>query len=99
MIEPSLNPASFKDPAGFVFQQNSKIYRQVNLFYARDYDQLMNSGLYELFPQELLLTHVESSELLLPRHSPYKIITPQLSFIGSHTRELNMLKMRVPHLQ
>jgi len=39
-------PGSFRDPSGFLFQQDGVIYRQVNLVYKDDYDHLMDSGLY-----------------------------------------------------
>ena len=40
------HPASFRDPAGFIFEQEGLFYRQVNQSYAAHYDRLMHSGLY-----------------------------------------------------
>ena len=45
MIEKS--SASFRDPSGFVFTQDSVVYRQVNQAGRESYDALMQSGLYE----------------------------------------------------
>ena len=54
-------PGSFRDPSGFLFFKNGKIYRQVNINYKENYDLLMSSGLYEsLVNAELLIPHVET---------------------------------------
>lgn len=47
--------ASFRDPSGFVFKQNGIYYRQINHIYKKDYEKLMNSGLYEALVSEGLL--------------------------------------------
>jgi len=39
--------SSFRDPAGFLFEQNSKLYRQINISYKSNYDLLVDSGLYQ----------------------------------------------------
>jgi ribosomal protein L11 methylase PrmA len=39
--------ASFRDPSGFVFRHDGAIYRQINNSYARHYELLMSSGLYD----------------------------------------------------
>lgn len=53
-------PASFRDPSGFVYKTNDTIYRQVNALYFPDYDQLMQSGLYDkLVEKGLLIPHRE----------------------------------------
>ena len=52
--------ASFRDPSGFVFEHDGRIYRQVNRSYRDDYDHLMSSGLYkELTSKGLLVAHSE----------------------------------------
>jgi len=69
--------SSYKDPSGFVFSQNNKIFRQINKVYQNDYEQLMNSGLYKkLVSQKMLIPH---RELPLTDTDPgvYKIIEPQ----------------------
>ena len=43
------HPASFRDPAGFVFRHDGIVYRQVNPSFRADYDQLMSSGAYDRF--------------------------------------------------
>ncbi|MBC7848119.1 MAG: SAM-dependent methyltransferase [Chitinophagaceae bacterium] len=52
------HPASFKDPAGFIFESGGKIYRQVNQRYADEFKLLIDSGLYaKLTSQKQLLSH------------------------------------------
>ncbi len=71
------HPASFRDPAGFVFQRNGVIYRQVNIEGQSDYETLANSGLYaRLTEHKLLIVHTEilSSEFVSP--NGYKILQP-----------------------
>jgi hypothetical protein len=72
-------PASFRDPSGFLFQQDGVIYRQVNLVYKGDYDHLTSSGLYQaLIDDNLLIPHEEVSiEPPLPEVA-YKIIKPEM---------------------
>lgn len=77
-------PASFRDPSGFLFQQDGIIYRQVNLVYKNDYDHLMDSGLYQtLVDDKLLIPHEEVSiEPPVPKLA-YKIIKPEsITFIS-----------------
>jgi hypothetical protein len=54
------HPASFRDPAGFIFTVDGVVYRQVNRSYTRQYEQLIKSGLYQTLTQEsLLISHTE----------------------------------------
>jgi hypothetical protein len=71
-------PGSFRDPSGFLFQQDGVIYRQVNLVYKDDYDHLMSSGLYQtLVDDNLLIPHEEVGiESPVPELA-YKIIKPE----------------------
>lgn len=41
------HPASFRDPSGFVYEQNGIIYRFVDVEYKKHFEQLYSSGLYE----------------------------------------------------
>ena len=54
------HPASFRDPQGFIFEQDGVLYRQVNESGRAGYTGLMESGLYdELAAKRLLVPHVE----------------------------------------
>lgn len=78
------HPASFRDPAGFVFQSDRTWYRQVNEHYREDYLLLMESGLYaKATAKGLLLPHQEVEENKTGRSDWYKTLLPeQLSFIS-----------------
>jgi hypothetical protein len=76
-----VHPASYRDPSGFVFAIDGVFYRQVNRSYAKQYEQLINSGLYNALTREaLLITHTEIPDnltrspdhhlTLLPRQLP-----------------------------
>lgn len=63
------HPASFRDPAGFIFERERTLYRAVASSYKPDYDLLMNSGLYKaLTSKGWLISHetVPGSEFDLP---------------------------------
>ena len=78
------SPSSFRDPSGFVFLQNNHIYRQINTSYAKNYDHLVGSGLYqELVDAKLLIPHVESNVDHFATDIVYKIIQPEpIAFIS-----------------
>lgn len=77
MTDIEIDPASYKDPAGFVFQYPGKIYRCVHLSYAPHYEMLMQSGLYaHLCEKQWLVPHKEcTGNLLMP--GAYKVIAPK----------------------
>ena len=51
---------SFRDPDGFIFTRDGRLYRQVNGRYAEAYDHLVGSGLYDdLTRAGLLVRHEE----------------------------------------
>ncbi len=70
-------PGSFRDPSGFVFSRDGLIYRQINRAYQENYDQFMNSGLYDgLVNDELLISHTEVSLEHAVTEDAYKVIKP-----------------------
>ena len=69
--------SSFRDPSGFVFRAERRIYRQVNHLYRAHYDKLLASGLYdELVERQLLLPHTESNQAPYSRDA-YKVLCPR----------------------
>jgi len=78
------HPASYRDPSGFVFEQDGIYYRQVNKLYAANYDQLVKSGLYDLLVKEKkMLSHTEVEENLTGEENWYRTLLPeQLHFIS-----------------
>jgi len=53
------HPASFRDPSGFVYEQNGIIYRFVDVEYKKHLEQLYSSGLYENLIKKLWILPVE----------------------------------------
>lgn len=41
------SPASFRDPAGFVFEADGRVFRQINRSGVEDFEALMATGLYD----------------------------------------------------
>jgi ribosomal protein L11 methylase PrmA len=84
MTKSHKHSASFRDPSGFLFQRNGKLYRQVNEVYHQDYDRLIDSGLYQsLLDDQLILEHQEVDVPPADETIAYKIIQPEyLPFIS-----------------
>ena len=79
----SRDPASFRDPSGFVFTNNGVVYRHVDASFASHYRQLIDSGLYgDLVRDGLMVAHDEVDDprmdgdsqayaVLAPTHIPF----------------------------
>jgi hypothetical protein len=73
------HPSSFKDPSGFVFESEGTIYRQVNQYYAAQYRQLIDSGLYkQLVDRKQLIAHEEVNANLTNSAAWYTTLQPEL---------------------
>lgn len=61
------DPASFRDPSGFVYFENDEVRRRINPSYLPVYRRLINSGLYKKLVQSgSLIPHREIPESLPP---------------------------------
>ncbi|MEP6750003.1 MAG: hypothetical protein ABJB86_19850 [Bacteroidota bacterium] len=56
MINYKKHPASYQDPAGFIFECEGDVYRQVNKVYAENHELLMKSRLYDLLIKKNTVT-------------------------------------------
>ena len=76
--------SSFRDPSGFMFIREGRIYRQVNEIYRENYDHLMTSGLYQaLTDAGLMVAHEEAGIDLAQTQDAYKILRPeQIDFVS-----------------
>ena len=83
-VDMTIHSSSFRDPSGVVFVYNGNIFRAVNYVYQKDYDHLLESGLYnKLTDKNLLVCHEEINSLDNAVETAYKIIQPeQLPFIS-----------------
>lgn len=99
--------SSFRDPSGFIFTHNDCIYRQVNSSYAAQFDQFLQSGLYDkLVAKGYLVAHEEINDTELTQAPDcYKILKPQrIPFISypyewsfSQFKAAAMLTLRIQH--
>lgn len=78
------HPSSFRDPSGFIFRADGRVYRQVNKHYAATYDRFMQSGLYEkLTASNRVVRHEALSDNITGSNDWYKTLLPeQLQFIS-----------------
>ena len=68
------NPASFRDPAAFVYKQDESIFRKINPEYKNEFNHLLDSGLYkELSEKNYLIAHT----LISKSENGYQIIKPE----------------------
>jgi hypothetical protein len=78
-MTPTVVPASFRDPAGFVWTDGGSIYRHVGEQVRTDYDSFLTSGLYdELVAECKLVPHEEVADVASPRPGAYKILRPEV---------------------
>jgi hypothetical protein len=83
-----VEPSSFRDLSGFVFCEDNRIFRQINVGYKANYDHLMNSGLYsELAEKSLLISHREVDPEMAPVPPAYKILQPEAVPVISYPYE------------
>jgi hypothetical protein len=78
MSKLSVLPGSFRDPSGFLFELDGILYRQINESYLRDYEHLMESGLYQsLVKDELLIPHAECDLSIARSDHAVRVIRPE----------------------
>jgi hypothetical protein len=77
-------PISYRDQDGFVVVKNHTVYRYVNFSYAKEYDHLLESGLYQILVNEgLLISHSETDLNDTGEEDYYKILIPdKINFIS-----------------
>jgi hypothetical protein len=100
MPEPTTrHPASFRDPSGFIFEQDGVLFRQVNAAYRDHYDHLMGSGLYnDLARAHLLIPHREVDLSRAVTADAYKIIQPERAPFVTYPHEWSYSQLRASAL-
>ena len=94
-MSPTVVPASFRDPAGFVWADGGAIYRHVGEGHREHYDAFMSSGLYdELVGEGMLVPHVETTEVASPRPGAYKILKPEVVDFISYPYEWSFSQLK-----
>ena len=73
-----IQKSSFRDPSGFLFYEDGKLLRQINICYQKDYELLMESGLYDKLCQEkLLIPHTVIQNHTGIDNNCYAVIQPE----------------------
>lgn len=87
--------ASFRDPSGHLYKQDGVLYRQINQIYAREYERLIDSGLYsQLVKIGRMISHEEVSIPALDPAVSYKIIQPEALPFISYPYEWSFSQLR-----
>ncbi len=87
--------ASFRDPCGFLFRYDGKLYRQINKIYAEDYRLLNESGLYDrLVEKGLLIPHTEANAELAQTSQAHCIIQPEVVPFISYPYEWSFSQLK-----
>ncbi len=95
-----VNPASFRDPDGFLFTRDGQLLRQVNLSGKADYDSLMDSELYRTLAERgLLIPHREINASFAQPETGYKIIKPEVVPLISYPYEWSFSQLKDAALQ
>lgn len=76
-MELRADPASFRDPSGFVFKADGQLYRNISESYRSDFELATHSGLYEkLISAKLLVAHeIVSFDHRIP--DSFAVVKPQ----------------------
>lgn len=91
-----LQAGSFRDPSGFIFKQSGKLLRQVNNYYKKDYDLLVESGLLEeLVSNGLLVSHKDVTDKVgFVAIDGYKVIQPEIVDFISYPYEWSFSQLK-----
>ncbi len=90
-----LEAGSFRDPSGFLFHKNGKLYRQINQSYKDEYDHLIDSGLYSsLVEDKLLIPHDEVDIQPPVQEKGYKVIQPEIITFISYPYEWSFSQLK-----
>ena len=69
------DPGSFRDPSGFIFYENNKVFRVINNSYKTNFELFINSGLFGVLQKEnKIINHtiLSSKKKIFPNQ--YKIL-------------------------
>jgi ribosomal protein L11 methylase PrmA len=94
-MSPTVVPASFRDPAGFVWTDGGAVYRHVGAEHREHYDTMLASGLYEdLVAAGLIVPHEEVTDVASPRPGAYKVLKPEVVSFISYPYEWSFSQMK-----
>ena len=92
---PVVDPASFRDPSGFVFRRDGILYRQVQPSAAADWEALRSTGLLQrLVADGLLIDHDETPITEAASPEAVAVIRPRLLDFISYPYELAFSQLK-----
>ncbi len=92
---PVVDPASFRDPAGFVFRRDGTLYRQIQPPAAADWEAYAASGLRDrLTADGLVVEHEEVSPELAARPDAVAVIRPRVVDLISYPYEWSFSQLK-----
>ena len=90
-----IQESSFRDPSGFLFYKEGKLFRHVNSCYREDYDFFLKSGLHDyLCEKGLLVRDREVGEPWKVTDNGYKIIEPEKIHFISYPYEWSFSQLK-----
>lgn len=95
--------ASFRDPSGFLFEREGRLYRQVNKDYQETFEALEESGLFQALTEQQLLVPHSRADTPSATDSAYCVVEHQrLPFISypyewsfSQLKDAALLTLRI----
>ena len=90
-----VDPASFRDPSGFVFRRDGVLYRQVQASAADDWAAFNSTGLYErLAADRLVVDHVVEAPELAALPDSVVVIRPRMIDVISYPYEWSFSQLK-----
>jgi hypothetical protein len=90
-----INPASFRDPAGFIFVKDGVLFRQINKIYAEEFDALSGSGLLGFLQDRgLLVNHKDADINNAATSDAYRVLKPDLVPFISYPYEWSFSQLK-----
>jgi len=90
-----VDPASFRDPSGFVFRRDGSLYRQVQASGAADWTAFRSTGLYErLAADRLIVEHHDQPLELAAVSGSVAVIRPRMIDVISYPYEWSFSQLK-----
>jgi hypothetical protein len=90
-----VDPASFRDPSGFVFRREGTLYRQVQDSGADDWNAFTSTGLYQrLVADRLIVEHHDESTELAALPGSVAVIRPRMIDVISYPYEWSFSQLK-----
>lgn len=89
-----IEPSSFRDPSGYVFYKNGKVFRKINKVYKENFNFLMKSGLADRLMKDSLLLPFESVDNQIIESQKIPFISYPYEWCFSQLKEAALLTIK-----